>query len=136
MSDIDKSSTRANLVHKLPEDLRDSEVVQAFLNEPLPAVTAMITGALAMGREQMVLAGGRVAQAILNGRTLRQLGKELEELHQKGKLRDDYADTKHGFHSLVDLLKMIEGDSPDADKLKNAKVLFVALNSTEIGRAH
>jgi hypothetical protein len=120
------------LVRNLPDDLRQSEAVQAFLREPLPAVAAMITAALSMGREQMVLAGGRVAQAILKGRAMKQLGKELEELHQKGKLREDYADSKYGFHSLVELLTLIEEETPDEDKLRTAKALFLALNSPQV----
>ncbi len=121
-----------SLMRALPEDLRQSEVVQAFLNEPLPTVTAMLTAALAMGREQMVLAGGRVAQAILRGRAMIQFGKELEDLHQKGKLRENYADTKYGFHSLVDLLKLIEEETPDDDKMRTAKALFAALNAPKV----
>jgi hypothetical protein len=103
--------------------------VSALLTDPLSTTTAMITAALASGRPDIVLAGGRLVQAILKGRAYKQLGQELDELLKKGKIRKDYADTKYGFQSLVDLMKMIDTDAPDEDKLRAAKAMFVALNA-------
>lgn len=131
MPDRNSKHDESVLVRHLPDDLRDSEVVRAFLDDPLPTVTAMITGALASGHQQMVLAGGHLVQALLQGRALKQFGKEVDEWRKKGKLREDYADTKYGFHSLVDLMTMIESDAPDEDKLHAAKAMFVAVNSKD-----
>jgi hypothetical protein len=129
MSDPIIETRETRLTRHLPQDLRSSEAVRAFLSDPLSTTTAMITAALASGREEIVLAGGRIAQAILKGRTFKQLGLELEELRKKGKIREDYADSKYGFNSFVELMTMIESDAPDADKLSAAKAMFVALNS-------
>jgi hypothetical protein len=129
MPDSKDASPKTGLVARLPEDLRTNEAVHALLSDPLPTITAMITGALASGRQDIVLGGGRVVQAILKGRALQQLGRELEELHKKGKLREDYGGTKYGFQSLADLMAMIDSDAPDEDRLRAAKSMFVALNS-------
>ncbi len=48
----------------------------------------MITSALASGRAEIVFAGGRVVQSILKGRALKQLGRELDEMLKKGKIRE------------------------------------------------
>ncbi len=129
MSDRDIESRETDLTRHLPEDLRTSEAVRALLSDPLSTTTAMITAALASGRGDVVLAGGRLVQAVLKGRAFRQLGQELDELLKKGKVRKDYADTKYGFHSLVELMTVIETDAPDDDKLFAAKAMFIAVNA-------
>jgi hypothetical protein len=122
-------SSETNLIRHLPDDLRSSEAVRALVSDPLPTVAALITAALGSGHSQMILAGGRVAQAVLKGRALKQAAKEIDELLKKGKIREDYADTKYGFQSLVELMTMIESDAPEEDKLCAAKAMFVAINS-------
>jgi hypothetical protein len=122
-------SSETNLTRHLPDDLRNSEVVRALVSDPLPTVAAMITAALGSGHAQMVLAGGRVAQAVLKGRALKQVAREIDELLKKGKIRGDYADTKYGFRTLVELLSAIEEDASDEERLYAAKAMFVAVNA-------
>lgn len=131
MPNSDSEGRATALAKRLPDDLRNTEAVRAFVSEPLQTAVALMTAALASGHQQMILAGGHVAQAMLKGRALKQLGKELDELQKKGKIRDDYAEAKYGFHSLVDLMTMIEGDAPDEDKLNAAKAMFIAVNSPQ-----
>lgn len=120
---------KTDLVRHLPTDLRGAEAVQSLLNDPLSTVAAMITGALAAGHQGLTLAGGHIVQAVIGGRAFKQLGEELDELLKKGKIRSDYAETKYGFASLVELMKTIDSDATDEDKLRASKVMFVALNS-------
>lgn len=124
-------ATKDAIVRQLPADLRSVEAVQALLSDPLTTITAMITGALASGRADVTLAAGHIVQATLKGRAFEQLGQELNGLLKKGKIRPDYAETKYGFPSLVELMKAIDSDATDQDKLRAAKAMFVAVNSPD-----
>jgi hypothetical protein len=125
------SDPKPTLARHLPDDLRSSEAVRALLSDPISTTTALITAALASGRQDVVLAGGRVVQAVLKGRAYQQLGQELGELLKKGKIRKDYAETKYGFQSLVELMTLIDSEAPDEDKLRAAKAMFIAVNSAD-----
>jgi hypothetical protein len=121
----------SSLVRQIPTDLSSTEAVHAFLTDPLPTVAALITGALASGRTDFALAAGHIVQAVFKGRAFKQLGEELDELLKKGKIKSDYGETKFGFPSLVELMRTIDGDATDEDKLRAAKTMFVALNSPD-----
>ena len=127
----DAQHRSSDLVRRLPADLSSKEAVQSLLNDPLPNVAAAIAGALASSREDLVLSGGRLVQAVLKGRAYQQLGKELEDFVAKGKIKEDYAETKYGFSSLADLMKTIDEGDTDEDKLQAAKAMFIALNSPD-----
>src|SRR6266446_2262604 len=129
MADHSGESHKTSLTRHLPDDLRNSEVVRALVSDPLPTVAAIITAALGSGHEQMVLAGGRVAQAVLKGRALKQVAREIDELLKKGKIREDYADTKYGFRAFVELLTAIDEDASDDERLHAAKAMFIAVNA-------
>lgn len=74
MPDRNSEGRETALARHLPDDLRSSEAVRALLSDSLSTTTALITAALASGREDVVLAGGRIVQAVLKGRAYTQLG--------------------------------------------------------------
>jgi len=113
------------------EILRDSEALAAFLDQPLIKIAELVTGLLAGGRSDFVLAGGRLVQAALKGKIFKQLGVELRALMEKGRINEDYAKTKYGFKSLVELLDFIDSEVPDEDRLNAVKAMFLALNSVD-----
>jgi hypothetical protein len=130
MTESRDNKSNTDLAKHLATDLRSSEAVRALLYDSLPAVVVIISSALALGREDITLEGDHNVQAALKGRALKQFGQELDELIKKGKVRADYAETKYGFRSLVELMKTIDGDATDEEWLRAAKTMFVALNST------
>jgi len=123
------AKAEADVVRQLPADLTSSEAVRSFVEDPLSTVVATVSAALAAGRSDLILAGGRMIQAIAAGRGRRQFARELDELLKKGKISPDFADAKHGFASFVELMKTIDIDATDEDKLRAAKAMFVALNA-------
>lgn len=131
MTDYNDESHKASLTRHLPDDLRNSEVIRTLISDPLPAVIAIITGALGSGHEQMIFAGGRVAQAVLKGRALNQVAREIDELLKKGKIREDFANTKYGFRTFVELLTAVDEDASDDERLYAAKAMFVAVNAPD-----
>lgn len=114
---------------------RDPALVEKFLEKPLPEIAAIVTGALSLGRSDAVLAGGRLIQAALKGKLLQQASREIEQLIEKGKIKADYAATKHGFKSLVELLEFIDSEVPDEDRLKAVMAMFTAVGLSGQGNS-
>lgn len=121
----------SDLARRLPADIQSTEFVQSLIHDPMQTVVAMITGAVASGRTDLTLGVGRVLQATLKGRIMLQLCEELEDFVAKAKIKADYAETKYGTRSLVELMKAIDEGETDEDKLQAAKAMFIALNSPE-----
>jgi hypothetical protein len=93
---------------------QDPTVLDAFLNEPLTLVAETITGALAVGKTGAMVAGGRIVQALLKGQAFKQWGKEFHALRDAGKIPDDFAEKKYGFQTWVELMTVIDEESPEA----------------------
>jgi hypothetical protein len=110
---------------------RDPQALADFLNQPLLKIAEALTGLLSMGRSDAVLATGRIAQAALRGKILTQLGREIRQLVEKGKIKEDYASTKYGYKSLVELLEFIDSEVPDEDRYEAVRTMFEAINSVD-----
>jgi hypothetical protein len=70
----------------------------------------------------------RVAHATLKGKLFEQFAAEVKDLREKGALPDNFADKKNGYNTWVDLLKIIDDESPDEDHLEALKAMFLAAN--------
>jgi len=110
--------------------LQQPGVLEDFFDEPLPFIVATVTGALAAGKTGWILSGGRMVQAMLKGRLFEQWSKEVKRLQEAGRIPDDFADGKHkyGFQTWVELMTIIDEESPDADRLGALKAMFFAVN--------
>jgi hypothetical protein len=110
--------------------LQQPGAIEDFFNEPLPFIVATVTGALAAGKAGWILSGGRMVQAMLKGRLFEQWSKEVKKLQEAGRIPDDFADKKHkyGFQTWVELMTIIDEESPDADRLGALKAMFFAVN--------
>jgi len=108
--------------------LQDATVLDDFLKEPLTFIAETITGALAVGKTGAMVAGGRIVQALLKGQTFKQWGKEFRALRDAGRIPDDFAEKKYGFQTWVDLMTVIDEESPDVDRLEALKAIFYAVN--------
>lgn len=115
---------------------KDSKSLTEFLDEPkskiAEALVGFIAGALSMSKSDAILAAGRVAQAAIKGNAFKQVGIEIKELMEKGKIPEDFAEKKYGFQSLSELLNFIDSEAPDADRLQAVKAMFYALNSVKV----
>lgn len=106
---------------------RDPEALSEFLNQPQVKIAEIITGALSMGRSEVILAGGRIMQGVLKGKPLKQLGRELTALQKRGRIEEDYANKKFGFQSLAELMAFIDSEVPDEDRFTAMKALFYSI---------
>jgi hypothetical protein len=108
--------------------LQEPGVLEDFFDEPLPYFVATVSGALAAGKAGWFLAGGRIVQGMLKGRLFEQWSKEVKKLREAGRIPEDFADKKYGFQTWVELMTIIDEESPDADRLGALKAMFFAVN--------
>jgi hypothetical protein len=108
--------------------LQDPGILEEFLAEPLTFIAETITGALGDGGNGLAIRGGRIVQAILKGNLFQQWAAEFNGLRERGRIPDDFAETKYGFQTWVELMTIIDEESPDADRLEALKAMFFALN--------
>jgi len=112
--------------------LQDPIVFQEFLEQPLTFIAETITGALAVGPWGVAAAGGRIVQGLLKARLFRQWAAEFKYLRDKGRIPDDFAGKKYGFQTWVELMRIIDEESPDADRLDALKAMFFAVNKVNV----
>ncbi len=108
--------------------LQEPEILEEFLEQPLSYIPETITGALAVGSRGVFAAGGRIVQGLLKGKHLQQFAAEFKKLRETGRIPDDFADRRYGFQTWVELMKIIDEESPDPDKLEALKAMFFAVN--------
>jgi len=112
----------------LPQSADD---LAKFMDQPLTAIAEAITGMLAAGPTSWTVMAGHIVQAILKGKLYEQVSQEIKQLREKGKIPDDFADEKkhkYGFKSWVELLTIIDEETPDSDRLEALKAMFYGIN--------
>lgn len=107
-------------------DLDNKKSVMNFLQQPTVKIAEVLTGILASDMKDYKLSAGQIVQASIRGRCLTQLGKELEEYRDKGKIKEDYFESDKNRMSLCELLKFIDGDAPDEERFRAMKSIFLA----------
>lgn len=107
---------------------QNADDLAQFMEEPLTAIAESITGWLASGPKAWTVSAGHIVQAMLKGRLFEEVSREIKELRDKGKISEDYAETKYGFQSWVELFRTIDDEVPDADKLEALKAMFYSVN--------
>ena len=105
----------------------DRSLLEEFMDDPLPVIAGAITEylthpSIAIG------AGVRIAQAVLQGKMYKQLHAEIKYLKEKGTLPQDFAEQQNGFQSWTELLQIIDGETPDNERLDALKAMFFAAN--------
>ena len=105
----------------------NQKALSQFLSQPEVKIAELITGALAMGKSEAILISGRLVQGALKGNLMKQLGRELNYLKEKGMIEEDYAKEKYAFQTLSEILSFIDDQSPDKDKFKIIKSLFYSI---------
>jgi hypothetical protein len=111
--------------------LQDPTVIEQILENPLPILAEIVTGYIQTGNGFWGGFGARLAQAALKGRVFEQFGGEFKQLRDKGKIPDDFTEKKFGYQSWVELLMVLDSETPDEDRLEALKAMFYAVNKVE-----
>ena len=101
---------------------------ERFLDDPTTQALEAVTGAFALGAKQAFISAGRIAQAILKGRMYEQCADEWRTLREGGKIPENLGETKHGLYTWAELMKIIDDECPDGEKLDALKAAFYAVN--------
>jgi hypothetical protein len=112
--------------------LQEVGALEEFLERPLTAIAETLTGALGEGAKGVWLAGGRIVQSILKGKILQQFANEFKNFREKGRIPDGFADRKYGFQTWVELMTILDEESPDPDRLEALKAMFFAINRVNV----
>lgn len=116
-------------VSKLREVINKSSVL---------GLVETVTGILGTSKSDLIMSAGRIGQAMIRGETLKQFFVEIQELRDKGRINDQYLNSKYGKKDFADLLRIIESENLDPKKWDAIKKVFycsVDKNSEENSRA-
>lgn len=102
----------------------DPKSVFEFLQQPLTKIAECITGLLISESKDLKFSAGKLVQASIKGKLFSQLGKEIREYIEKGKIKDDFLSDPKNFQSLHELLKFIDEAIPDEERFQAMKSLF------------
>jgi hypothetical protein len=92
------------------------------------AIAEAIPGLFASGKWGAARVGGRIVQGALKYKLFQQVSKEIQELRAKGKIADEFAEKKYAFNSGVELLTVMDNETPDEDRLEALKAMFYSVN--------
>jgi hypothetical protein len=108
--------------------LEDAGALEVFLQNPLAVIAQLTVEFFSSGPKALVGPGVRIVQGALKGNLLKRLAREVEDLRKKGKIDDNFGERKYGFQSWVELLSIIDEDTPDEDRLEALKAMFYSIN--------
>jgi hypothetical protein len=108
--------------------IQNQSAIEEFLKDPLAVVAGAVNGLL-LHPSVLASTAVRVAHAALKGQLFQQFASEIKDLQAKGKLPEDFSANKNGYNTWVDLLKIIDDECPDEDRLEALKAMFFAANS-------
>jgi hypothetical protein len=120
---IVKKRDLADIIH-----LEDAGALEVFLQNPLGVIAQATVEFFSHGPKALVGPGVRIVQGALKGNLFKRLAMEVEDLRKKGKIDENFGETKYGFQSWVELLSIIDEDTPDEDRLEALKAMFYSIN--------
>jgi hypothetical protein len=109
--------------------LRDSAALSEFLKDPRSVIAGALIEGFSHGPSALTQPLIRVGVAALTGRALEQFAQEIKGFREKGKIPDDWAEKSKGYQTWVELLRVIDEESPDEERLDAMKAMFFAVNS-------
>jgi hypothetical protein len=108
--------------------LKDAAALSEFLKDPRSVIAGVLIDGFSHGPSTFTGPLIRVGVAALTGRALEQFANEIKGFREKGKIPDDWAEKPQGFQTWVELLRLIDEESPDEERLEALKAMFFAVN--------
>jgi|SRR5579859_3674379 len=107
---------------------KDSAALSEFLKDPRSVIAGVLIEGFSHGPSAFTEPLIRVGVAALTGRALEQFANEIKGFREKGKIPDDWAEKPQGFQTWVELLRVIDEESPDEVRLEALKAMFFTVN--------
>jgi len=113
---------------KVPEPQFDTS---STLSKTLTAVAEGLTGIAASEPQDWILSFGHLLQSIRGARLLGAFAKEWKAYREKGKIKEDYAQSDQHQECLQELLDFLDEGPPDTSRFSVLKkILLVAATET------
>jgi hypothetical protein len=108
--------------------LQDPTVIEQLLEQPMTVIAEVLAGFFSSGNGYWAAAGCKLAQAAFKGKGFQQFALEFKQLRAKGAIPEDYAEKKYGAKTWVELVTILDEESPDEDRAEALKAMFFAVN--------
>jgi hypothetical protein len=106
----------------------DKNAIEELLESPGAVLAALVTDLFRTGPIAFFGSAVRLTQAAFKGEAFQQLGAEVRLLREKGTLRTDFEGNPQGYQTWGELLTIMDGETPDEERLEALKAMFLAAN--------
>jgi hypothetical protein len=110
--------------------LENPSVIERILSGTRSQGLAYVSALLQSGVSRYVLAGPKVALTAMAIEALTDLSREILAWRKAGTIPEDFSGRPSGYQTWVDLLKEIDSNPVDGERLKAMKAMFLAANQT------
>jgi hypothetical protein len=108
--------------------LENPNVIEHILSKTRAEATAYVGKLLQSGVPRYVAGGPRVAYTAMVIEGLTDLGREISAWIKVGRFPDDFSGRPAGYQTWVDLLREIDSNPVDGERLKAMKAMFFSAN--------
>jgi hypothetical protein len=108
--------------------LENPSVIERILSGTRSEGLAYVSALLQSGVSRYVLAGPKVALTAMAVEALTDLSREVLAWKKNGTIPEDFSGRPSGYQTWADLLKEIDSNPVDAERLKAMKAMFLAAN--------
>lgn len=103
-----------------------------YTKEEILPIAEFFTGVACSSRTKWGRSVGHVVQGVIGGRGLSKLQKEVENYINAGRIKKDFVTSIQGERCLVELLKFLEQEIPDNERLELLKRIYIVSATEEI----
>jgi len=121
----------ADVIH-----LENPSVIERILSGTRSEGLAYVTALLQSGVSRYVLAGPKVALTAMAIEAFTDLSREVSAWRKAGRIPEDFSARPSGYQTWADLLKEIDSNPVDAERLKAMKAMFLAANRIDTTDGH
>jgi hypothetical protein len=109
--------------------LENPSVIERVLSGSRSEATAYVSALLQSGITRYILAGPRVAFTAMAVEALTDLSREVSAWRKSGKIPEDFSGRASGYQTWVELLRELDLNPVDVDRLRAMKAMFLAANN-------
>jgi hypothetical protein len=108
--------------------LENPSVIEKILSRSRSEKAAYVFALITSGISRFVLAGPKVAIAAMTAEALTDFGREVSGWVKDRKIPEDFSGRPSGYQTWVELLREIDSNPVDAERIKAMKAMFLAAN--------
>lgn len=103
-----------------------------YSKEKILPIAEFFTGVACSSRSDWGRSVGHIVQGVIGGRGLSNLQKEVECYIDAGRIKKDFVTSIQGERCLVELLKFLEQEIPDHDRLELLRRIYIVSATEEL----